>query len=430
METFKEIFMKNELLKEIILEQQEYQLPDVFVARQIYDEVVNVHDNLNIIVITGVRRCGKSTLLQEIRSKLPEKNYYINFDDDRLVQFKLEDFQALLELFIELFGLQKTFYFDEIQNIPEWERFVRRLHDQGNKIYITGSNATMFSRELGTRLTGRYIAIEMYPFSFREYVSLRQPDLLDNTTFTSNQKGTLKNLWSRFAIDGGIPNYVIYPNKLYLQTLYESILYRDIVSRYKVNERSIKELVFYLASNVSKEITYNSLRKTLGLASATTVSDYCSYLENSFLCFFVNRYDYSLKKQLQYAKKVYFIDQAIAHMVGFRFSEDHGRLLENIVFLELKRRHQDIYFHKQRKECDFIIRAGNNITAAVQVCTSLDNDNTKQRELAGLIEAMEIYQLSEGLIITANEEGTETITHNNSEYIVNTIPIWKWLLHY
>lgn len=184
-------------------------------------------------------------------------------------------------------------------------------------------------------------------------------------------------------------------------------------------------MVLYLASNVSKEITYNSLRSLLGVGSANTVADYCEYLQESFLCFFINRYDFSLKKQLHFAKKIYFIDQAVAQVVGFRISEDRGRILENIVFLELKRRYKNIYFHRQQRECDFLIKEGLHITMAIQVCVQLNSDTTRQRELEGLIEALNMYNLKEGYIITENEETTEKIEH----FTIHVIPIWKWLLN-
>lgn len=420
--------MDSAILKQVVIEQQQIKLPDNCIRRSIYQKVFALQDSPQVVVISGIRRCGKSTLLQMIRHSAAENAYYINFDDDRLVQFQLEDFQKLLELFIELYGVQNTFYFDEIQNIDGWERFIRRLHDQNNKIYITGSNATMFSKELGTRLTGRYIKIEVYPFSFAEYVSYKKPELLAVEHFTTNQKGHLRNLFSQFMMVGGIPEYLLYQQQDYLKSLYESILYRDIIARYRINEKIIKELVLYIASNVGKEITYNSVSKLLGVSSSSTISDYCSYLVDSFLCFLINRYDYSLKKQIFSAKKVYFIDQALAKTVGFRVSEDYGRLLENIVLLELKRRDCEIYFHKAKKECDFLVKEGVQIKQAIQVSLHLNSVQIKNREISGLLEAMETYGLEEGYIITESESGKEIIEFNGSKYLINIVPIWQWLL--
>ncbi len=422
--------MERQQLKQIIIDQQQVLLSENFIARNAYDEVKTLQNTKQILVITGVRRCGKSTLLQEIRSRSPEKNYYFNFDDDRLTKFCLADFEQLLELLIELYGVEKTVYFDEIQNIPAWERFIRRLHDQGYKIYIAGSNATMFSRELGTRLTGRYIKIELYPFSFLEYVRWQNPTLLTKNHLTSTQKSQLQNLFASFYENGGFPEFLILKNKAYLQNLFESILYRDIIVRFGVNERAVKELAVFLASNISSNITYNSLRKNLGLASATTVANYCSYLFNSYLSFLINRFSYSLKEQVHYAKKTYFIDHALAKAIGFRSSDDHGKNLENIVFLELKRSAYEIYFHKQKYECDFILKQGIKIIAAVQVCVSLQNPVTEKREFNGLTEAMESYQLTKGVVLTENDQLSQIkLTHNNKKYTVYIMPIWWWLLN-
>lgn len=427
--------MTPEILKLIIADQQHYSrlpIPADEITRVAADTVHNLRNNEEIIVISGIRRCGKSTLMQQLRCSAPvgQADYFMNFDDDRLIQFSVEDFQLLLEVFVELYGEQKTCYFDEIQNIPEWERFIRRLQDQDYKIYLTGSNANLFSRELGTRLTGRYIRVDLYPFSFREMVSFQAPELLTADVYTTYQKGQVRALFSEFIQLGGFPDYVRMRQPEYLHFLYESIIYRDIIVRYKLtSEKPLKELVYYLASNVGKEISYNGLRKLLGLGSATTVSEYCSYLEGSFICFFINRYSPSLKKQMLYNKKVYFIDQVLAMTLGFRFSEDRGRMLENIVFLELKRRHYEIYFHQQDKECDFILRKSYEIVGAIQVCIDLSNPETKQREYAGLLEAMATYSLTSGDIIHEGlEESDEKVVYQNETYLVRRIPIWKWLL--
>lgn len=422
--------MDVELLKQVIIDQQQTTKTELIVPRILYNQIDEISKTNHIVVISGIRRCGKSVFMEVIRKKYLENNFYFNFDDDRLVNFELEDFQTLLELFIELYGEQKTIFFDEIQNILGWERFVRRLHDQHYKIYITGSNATMLSKELGTRLTGRYVQLQMYPFSFAEYIRWQQPKLIKSKQLTTTQKSMTKKLFAEFVQNGGLPEYLLYKDKSYLATLYESIIYRDIIVRYKVNEHSVKELALYLASNISKEMSYNSLRKLLGLGSANTVADYCDYFENSYLVFFINRFAFSLKKQINYAKKSYFIDQALAKTVGFTMTEDRGRVLENIVFLELKRRGHDIYFYKENKECDFLIRKGEKIVSAIQVTTTLKNTATRTREIDGLIEALASYDLPEGYILTENEEASETIINSGKKYQIRTLPIWRWLLDF
>lgn len=402
-------------------------LPEPLTSRTQFHNLPSFQNNPHIIIIMGIRRCGKSTFLQEIRASSQDSHYYINFDDDRLANFQLEDFQKLLEVFIELFGEQKIFYFDEIQNIPEWERFVRRLHDQGNKIFITGSNASLLSQELGSRLTGRYIPVTLYPFSFREFIAWKHADSLLVKEPNTVERSKIKGLFSEFITLGGFPEFLQYRQPQYFHSLYESIIYRDIMARYGANEKTLKSLVYYLVSQAGKEFSFNSLKKIVGVASASTISDYCGYIENSFLCFFVSRYDYSLKKQLHYAKKIYCVDQALAKAIGFRCSEDKGRLLENIVLIELLRRGNEVYFHKDKKECDFVVKSGQKIIAAIQVTTHLDSDKTRKREKEGLIEAMERYALSEGLILTENEKGQETIKINGKPRLIQILPIWQFL---
>lgn len=412
---------RSELLS-VILDQQELKWSKNNIPRNFGNKVSK--DN-EIIVISGIRRCGKSTFLNEIRFKSKEQNYYLNFDDERLLHFSIEDFQLLYELFIELFGEQKTFYFDEIQNIKGWERFIRRLHDYGNKVYITGSNASMLSRELGTHLTGRYYQYELFPFSFQEFLMLRKINVDKKIIFSTKGKTALLKEYSEYFKIGGFPAYISNRNKDYLRSLYESILYRDVLVRNNLtNEKELLELVYYLASNTSKLISYNSLTKIIGVKNATTVKNYLTHLQSTYLIYLINKFDFSLKKQLQSPKKVYLIDLAITRELGFHFSKDKGRLLENLVFIELKRRSFDTYYHKQKFECDFIIREKNSIITAIQVSQSLSNEDTKKREIRGLMDALETYQLNEGTILTEYEEDSLKVDGKK----IHIVPIWKWLL--
>jgi uncharacterized protein len=417
-------------LKQIIADQQrELKIPSDYHSRSYESKYDDLAKNNEIIVLTGIRRSGKSVLLQVFRNHSKDQDYYFNFEDDRLAIFNVDDFQRLYEAFLELFSEQTTFYFDEIQNIDGWEMFVRRLYNAGNKIYITGSNATLFSEELGTRLTGRYIKLSVYPFSFLECVQYELPKLLDKKILSTQEAGKIRKAFNRYCLYGGIPEYNRNKQVEYLHSLYESIIYRDIVARYKLtNSESLKKLVFFLASNCSKEMTYGSLRKLLGLGSVTTVSDYCRYLENSYLCYFLTRYSSSVKTQQLSPKKIYFVDHALAKMVGFHFSEDTGRMLENIVFIELKRRGNNIFYHKGSKECDFIIQKDHHITEAIQVTQSVMNPDTRKREFDGLIEALEEHSLKQGLILTESEEDNHIITLGKANYHIYIRPLWKWLL--
>lgn len=417
----------REQLKNIIQDQSVIRMPEHYVERESFTQLHEWSKNDYIIVISGMRRTGKSTLLQKIRTVAVEQDFYLNFDDDRLVNFTVDDFQLLLETLIESFGEQSCFYFDEIQNILGWERFVRRLHDMKYKIYLTGSNSNLMSQELGTHLTGRYLQLEVFPYSFREWVGLNHPVLQKNKAYSTVEKGLFKRSFDEYEQVGGIPEFVASRIPESLSILYQNIIYRDILVRFKIPvARPLKEMMHYIASNLGKEISFNKLKTLVGLGSVSTVSSYAQYLENSYICFFLNRYDPSLKRQMLYHKKCYMIDIALAKQVGFRFSEDRGRLFENLVFLELRRHYEEIYFYQNKNECDFVVKQGSKIEQVIQVCLSLDQEGTYGREIKGLLEAMEHFQLLTGLILTEDESRTLII----DQYTIHIRPLWDWMLSF
>ena len=412
--------MDKQILKEVLLDQRNLGLKKDDVLRHL-----SVVKDGEVVVLSGVRRCGKSTLLHEIRSTQNESDYYLNFDDERLLNFTVSDFQTLNELFIELFGKQSTFYFDEIQNVDGWERFVRRLRDYDNKVYVTGSNASMLSRELGTHLTGRYVQKELYPFSFKEFLSFKGIEYFDVALLSTEDRALLKGHFNAYFEFGGFPAYLKSGSKEYLKSLYESVLYRDVMVRNKLtNEKELLELVYFIASNVGKLMSYNSLAKVVGVKNATTIKSYTTFLQDSYMIFMVNKYDVALKKQIQNAKKAYFIDLGLIRKLAFHHSEDNGRLLENLVFLELKRREKEVYYHNQKKECDFVIKEKSKIVEAIQVSWNIEQEATYKREIAGLMDAVNAYGLSEGLILTESTE--REITIGNVRIAIR--PVWKWLL--
>lgn len=414
--------MDRTILKEIILNQNSKSKKVDLIIRDNEKILEKYVKNKFVIVISGIRRCGKSTILKKVKSIYP--GYYLNFDDERLVNFKLEDFQLLYETFIEIYGQENIFYFDEIQNIVGWERFVRRLNDEGKKVFVTGSNATLLSKELGTHLTGRYLEIKMYPFSFKEFLKFKKFELKKDFLYASASKANIKKYFDEYLLEGGFPEYLEDKNKDYLKLLYENILYRDILVRYNLSgEKNLKDLIYLAVTNLSSEISFNSLTKSLNISSPTTIKEYFYYLENSYLTFLISRFNYSLKKQIRSPKKVYIIDNALATYLGFRFSKDYGRLLENLVFLELKRRNKEIYYFSEEHECDFIIKEGLLSVEAIQVCFDLNKDN-RDREINGLIESMQKLKLKTGLILTYEQE--EEFEVNGKRIIVK--PIWKWLL--
>lgn len=414
--------MEKSEIKTIILDQNKERLETPLIEREVYAKARAYQKNPFVIVLSGIRRCGKSTLLNQLKKS--RQGYYLNFDDERLINFTIADFQILYETMIEIYGERDVFYFDEIQNIKGWERFVRRLHDEGKKVFVTGSNASMLSKELGTHLTGRYLEIQLFPFSFKEFLAFNNIKIDKNSTHFTADKGKLKKCFEDYLSQGGLPEYLREKNIDYLKTLYESIIYRDIIVRYNLsNEKVLKELVQIAINSISKEISFNSLKKLLGTGSSTTIKEYFHYLENSFLVFLAPRFDFSLKKQIHSNKKVYAIDNGIAMYLGFRISSDFGRLLENLIFIELKRRGKEVYYHSEENECDFLIKESIKIGSVIQVCYEITREN-KSREITGLLEAMRKYKLKEGLILTLDQG--EEISIQNSKIIVK--PAWKWLI--
>ena len=395
---------------------------DGTVKRKIFDEILSWFKDNRVIILTGIRRSGKSTILNQIMQK--KANYcYANFEDERFIGFKASDFEQLNEVLIEVYNNPKIYFFDEIQNIEKFETFVRRLQDQGKKIIITGSNASLLSRELGTRLTGRYKSFEVYPFSFIEYLSFKRADFDKGWFYVAEKKVKLIKLFEEYFSSGGFPEYLKNKDKDYIRTIFDNILYRDIIARYSIKrQKIIKELVNMLATNVSSLFTYNSLKKSLGLANSITVKEYISYLNNSYLFFELQKFDFSIKRQLNAPKKIYLID-SVFNQLGLNFSMNKGRILENIVFIELKRRKKEVYYYSDNNECDFLVKEGIKIKEAIQVCYIL-NESNKKREINGLLEAMEKFKLKKGLILTHEQE--EEIKAKNKK--INVLPVWKWLI--
>ena len=413
--------MNGILLKELIIEQKEkFSKSNYGIKREV--ETEKYIKNKQIFVLSGVRRSGKSTLLRQLSENFDDFNY-VNFDDERLINFTVEDFSDLMVVF-ESLSNSKVIIADEIQNIENWERFIRRIHDEGYKVLLTGSNAKMLSQELGTHLTGRYNKIELYPFSFREYLSFYNVDCKNITT---NEKSVILNKFEKYLKTGGFPEYLKYNDVEFLKQTYEDILYRDIVSRYNIKKvKSFKQLSHYLFTNFTGDFNYNAIKKALNFKSATTVKDYLGYLEESYLLFEISQYDFSLKKQYFNEKKYFVIDNGMRDIVAFDFSKNLGKFLENLVFLELKRMAVKIYFLREnKKEADFITIDKINKTIEIyQVCFDF-NTNNREREVKGLLQGMKKFNKEIGYILTYDQLEDIKIDDN----LVKIIPVWRWLLN-
>ena len=353
------------------------------------------------VIISGLRRAGKSTLLAQLAHKLgKDEFYYVNFEDERFLGFAADDANDLYALLVELFGKRGVFVVDEIQNVLGWEHFVRRFMEQGLKFYITGSNALLLSRELGSRLTGRYVPVELFPFSFAEFLRFRDYIASDLTRLTTVDAARLQGYLNEYLRLGGIPEPLKYPELPLARTLYDDVLYRDIATRYRIKEvRALKELAFYLMSNPAGLVSFNKLKEQLRLGSVNTVKNYIEYLENSWLFFTTNVYDFSVKRQQVAPKKVYTIDTGLANAVGFAFSPNTGKLLENLAFLALRRRTSEVYYYTSPGgfEVDFYLPETREL---IQVSQNLAQPATRERETRALIDALRGLGLTHGLILT------------------------------
>lgn len=357
----------------------------------------------HIEVIAGIRRCGKSTMMRQIANRFYSKVAYFNFEDSRVFGFEVSDFSKL----DEVIGHEvEAYFFDEIQNVSGWEVFVRQLHERGAKVFVTGSNASLLSRELGTRLTGRYLSHEVFPFSYREYL-----------LYFSFQD-TLEN-FKKYVQCGGFPEFLRDQNPEILQMLLKDILFRDIAVRYGIkNTHVLMDIALYLVSNIGKEVSFNGLRNTFNVGSPTTVSDYLSWMEDAYLLFYLPRFSWSAKSISKNPKKVYCIDTGFAKSNSLSFTKDEGRLLENLVYLNLRKKFQKLFYFRERQECDFVVFEGNSCKWLIQVCDTLHPDN-RDREINGLLEAMEFLKINTGYILTLNQN--DQVVINEKTIIIQEV---------
>lgn len=360
------------------------------------------------LIICGIRRCGKSTLLnQALKSKFSQP-LFLNFEDPRLASFELSDFIRFDELVKEI--KPDVIAFDEIQNVPQWEKYIRSKQDEGQKIIVTGSNASLLSKEFGTILTGRYMIKELFPFSYEEYLN-----------FSNRTAGT--DTLSDYLNDGGFPEYLKTHDTEILNRLIDDILLRDITLRFGVRQHQLlRQLTLYLVSNIGKCLSMNQLKNLFSVGSVNSISNYIEWLEDSYLIFSIPKFSFSIKKQIYNPRKIYCIDTGLAGANSLSMSKDQGRKLENLVFLHFRRHRKTVFYFAEKNECDFIIAEKGQPVEAVQVCLQLTSDNL-DRELKGLEEAMSELKLEAGTIITLNQEDSFELNGNP----VKAIPAWKYL---
>lgn len=393
-----------------------------------------------IVCIVGVRRSGKSTLIKQIAKELAKNlenaadTLIVNFEDERFLEKNLKLLTDIYNTYVErLKPERKPFVFlDEIQNIPEWEKFVRGVHERKEaNITVSGSSSKLLSAELATLLTGRYITFFVYPLSFLEFLKFKDMSVSNEVEILAKRM-EIKRLFLEYLEFGGFPEVVLSAErKRILISYFETIITRDIIERFRIREREkIKTLAKYYLTNISSPITFNKISKFLRLP-LTTVERFSHYLETANLIFFTKKFSYSLKEQEKAARKVYSVDTGLSNAIGFRFAEKIGKIMENVVAIELKREQTfdpalEIYYWKdyRQREVDFVVKEGLKVVQLIQVCFNLDNMETKERETKALLKAMDEFKLNNGLIITEDFEGEEKIKGKKIIYK----PLWKWLL--
>lgn len=397
---------------------------------QWYPKLTKYLGTREILLLTGARRIGKSTLAYQIIRKLldnnvpPEEILFINLDEP-LFQSKSKDPTYLTEIIEHHLALQKPLtlylFIDEIQNYDYWIQTIKMLFDTitNIKIILTGSTFGLLKKEMSIRLSGRYFSIPVHPLSFSEYLSFNNVHKL-----TIVEKLQYFNNYLEF---GAYPRIVLEKNNELKQEIlskyFQTIYLKDIIYPNNLrNNRDVFNLLYFIISNIAKPFSYSKIAKILNITNET-VKEYLNCAEDSYLIYILTKYDKSVKKQTINPKKIYCLDTGLVNSVSFKFSENRGRLLENLVHMTLKRQYREIYYHKDKYECDFITKEGLDITSAIQVTMTLKNESTRKREIRGLIEAMNAHNLYAGLIITENEN--ETIIMNDKTIIIK--PIYEWL---
>ncbi len=419
------------MLQETILQQkvERNKLIQIDYQPRCYHEQVEKYLKSNLMkLITGPRRAGKSVFsLLLLRGK---RFAYLNFDDDKLL--KEFDEEHIMQVLKEVYSDYDYLLLDEPQNLPNWDLWVSKLYRRGYNLVITGSNSNLLSSEMASLLTGRYLSIEVLPFSLRETLEYRKSNF--NPALPEDKADFMLQVEDYFHY-GGYPEIINNRDitESYLKTLFDSIIMKDIVRRYKV--RKVEELyqfATYMISIFTSPFTYSSITEELGLSSKTTVQKFCTYLKNCYLFFYLPRYNHKLKLMQKAPQKVYIVDNGFLSSSAFQISENKGRLLENLVLLEFIRRKYEIgknlfyYRNQSDKEVDFVVRENNVVRQLVQVCWDMSNPKTQKREIGSLMACAKDFPNGELFVITWNEQ--KEITMNAK--IIHVVPYYKWCLSY
>ena len=387
-----------------------------------------------IIAIIGVRRSGKSFIMRQIARHLIGSNsardtLIVDFEDPELEGSDSETLNKIYEVYVkELSPTRPTIFLDEIHIVTNWEKWVRMMHELGKaRIFISGSSSKLLSGELSTVIAGRHLDIRVFPLSFNEFLDFRGIEIEDMLDIV-DKRFEIERSIKEYLEFGGFPEVVLSENKRELLTNYwKDIIYRDVILRFKIRKiEHFRSLGRFYLTNISSPITFNRISKFLGI-SDDTVETFSRYLVETFSIFFVKRFSFSLKEQENSPRKVYSIDNGLSNAIGFRFSDNFGRLMENLVAIELKRRGEEIYYWRDYsgREVDFVVMDRKKVKQLIQVCYDIEDFTTKERELKALVKAGKELKCKNLKVITWDYEGREEFKNKRIEFI----PLWRWLLN-
>lgn len=420
------------MIKNIIIEQKnrkEFLLKEAYIPRYQTALLEKMMDNSLIKVVLGPRRAGKSFFATHVFK--PREAAYVNFDDENLI--KVTDYNEIIKNALSVYGNTKYLLLDEVQNIPNWELFVNRLHREGYNLLVTGSNSKLLSKELATHLTGRHLPLELLPFSFKEFLKYKNFTGGVHQTMITETKARLLNYLDLFMRHGGFPELVV--NELrpetYLTPFIDSLLFKDVIKRYKLRKPDhIYNLETYIINNVAKEFTFERLANNLGINSWATVIKYMSFLEEAYLLVVLSRYSHKTAQRLKSPKKAYVIDNGLITAKAARLSPDNGKLMENLVFTELLKRglrpNIELFYYKTRngKEIDFVVKKDTAVNELMQVAYDISNPEVRDRELKALLEANEELHAKKLVVLTWDEKKQV----NKGGIMISFVPLWEWLM--
>jgi len=417
--------MDRDQIKKALEDQQlEKNIETGLVKRSFLEEVKKGLDRPLVLVVMGVRRCGKSTFCHQV---LENENYgYLNLDDERLVTLRVDQLQMVLEVLLEIVPNTRTLLLDEIQNIEGWELFVNRILRAGYRVVVTGSNSKLLSRELASHLTGRHRTFELYPFSFREYLDSKKIKF-DSSSLKTHASAEISGLFDVYLQEGGFPEMVVRGYEpSYLRDLYDKIISKDIVQRKRIrNSVALKELALLAISQSGCQFTFQRFSRTLGIKGVNTTKNYLAYLEEAYLLSSVPSYSAKVKEQIRLPRKLYAVDNGLFHAMNTRLTNDYGAQLESFVFQHLTIKKQEVKSYlTQKAEVDFLVQIGRSVEQLVQVCWSISDAKTYLREVKALQEAAKVTRCKNLLILTKNEY--RTIEADN--FTIQVLPAWYWAL--